>query len=372
MGEVNQAPLRILHIPCNTPYVRKIKKAGKIEIVNGIKLSSNEHVPLEITYQWISEHKNNQGFWNSFDVCHLHYGFEFESIEAVEMALKLLQRHHKPIVYTCHELCSAHGVFVEQYRWYVALILEYATSVITLTNGAKAVLAVEHPQVSVTVIPHGFVWFPQTTEVKTGNVPEILFFGAIRSNRDVPTTMTNLLFGIEEGRSRVSWVTRPFTQEQLENSATLRMVLELAMRNPLVRVELSLPLTDREVADQVSKVDILALPYISAGHSGQLELAYDCGVLPVITNVGFLSAQHQMWSKENSEIPHIIEVDWSDGKSWLYQARFLQGVREALKILPTFKQSLNWGKRRSFRAEEYERFLNDHLTVYRKSIREKG
>ncbi|OJI09370.1 MAG: hypothetical protein COV08_01305, partial [Candidatus Vogelbacteria bacterium CG10_big_fil_rev_8_21_14_0_10_49_38] len=330
-------------------------------------VSSEETIPFEVTYGWIAKYREQVQLWDSFDVVHIHYGFEFEDIKTVETALDLVRSHRKPVVFTCHELQSVHGIPDDQYQQYISLILKHADAVITLTDVARRELTSTWRVTDTVVIPHGFVTQPQCKDPSPDAVPEVLFFGTLRPNRDVVTTFVNAVFGTMD-QYHISWVTRPFTANQLDESARLRLALSLAAGNPRVRIELVLPLTDDEVSNRMRCADILALPYNWAGHSGQLELAYDCGLLPVVANVGFLAGQHQLWPRENLSTPDAIEVNWSDGKSWLYQARFLQGLRDALKVLPDFRHSIDLEQRKSFRATEHEQFQDSHLAVYRQVL----
>lgn len=367
-GEARQRPINVLHVPCNTPYVKKLHREKDLSIANG-----SQSIPLEITYEWILDHQNEDSFWGSFDICHLHYGFEFEKLELIKKVFQLIQEQRKSLVYTCHELSSVHGM-TNNYSEYLHFILEHSSEVITLTEAAKKALIKTDPAMeNATVIPHGFVSLPDTNKNIISNnpnaTPEILLFGALRSNRDTATTLINLLLGTKKSDCRITLATRPFTNRQLNDSPILRTALEMMCRDSRAQVELTLPLTDDEVASRVKQADIMILPYSSAGHSGQLELAFDSGVLPVTTNVGFLDSQRKFWPKNDGSIASgAVVADWSDGKDWLYQTRMLKAVHESLDILPEFKKTIVPDERRRFREEEHQQILNAHVDVYRKAL----
>ncbi|OHA34614.1 MAG: hypothetical protein A3A22_02045, partial [Candidatus Taylorbacteria bacterium RIFCSPLOWO2_01_FULL_45_34b] len=329
----------------------------------------------DISYQWMLEHERHAEFWSSFEVCHIHYGFEFERLEIVQKALSLLKQRGKPFVFTCHEICSVHGVSPERYDEYLRLILDNASEVMTLTDVAKQSLQAKYQNVSdVAVVPHGYVVLPEEfrSERKetAPSVPEVLLFGALRSNRDTAATIVNLSLNTAL-KCRIAWVTRPFTHQQLAELSVLRTALELVKGNPRVQLELTLPLTDDEVAARVGATDVLLLPYLSGSHSGQLELSFDCGVLPVTTDVGFLSSQRGFWPAKSSGIPNAVMANWTDGKEWLYQARFMVAVRDALMALPAFKSSVDLGARKSFRALEHQSIVERHISVYSRVLARK-
>lgn len=353
-------PVKVLHMPCNTPYVKKLHLPKAISIINGDYL-----IPNEITYQWILDHHDDTEFWRSFDVTHMHYGFEFEPIEIVKSALALFKKNDKPIVYTFHEMASVHGISNEAYQQYVQLIFANASEVITLSTSAQNFLTTNHSIFSY-VIPHGAVTFINNQfERDDKDNPEVLFFGSLRSNRETATSLINVLLGTNDMNCRVSLVTRPFTSDQLANSPVLRTAVELMCRDVRAKIELTLPLSDDDVAERVRRADIIVLPYTNAGHSGQLELAFDCGTFPVITNVGFLESQIRLWPNQN-ETPYASIVNWNDGKTWLYQSRLVQAVRESISSLP--QRSVDLRGRATFRTSEHSRILSLHHAIYNKAL----
>lgn len=247
-----------------------------------------------------------------------------------------------------------------------------AVQTITLTEAAKTYLEKNHSEFSAKVIPHGYATSPDLDlpkrRVRQNSVPEILMFGALRPNRDMATTMINLVFA--NLGCKVSLVTRPFSHQQLNDSAVLRTMLATASQCPNVSVELTLPMTDDEVNYRLCQADILALPYMFGGHSGQIEHAFDCGVLPLITDVGFTRSQSNFWPDVQETGP--VVANWSDGKSWLYQPRFIQSAREAITRLSDFRGSLNMTARKMYRAAEHERVLTSHHEVYVRAIQQAG
>ena len=359
--------IKTLHIPCNTQYVRSLNKDGLLEIVNGKTLCNETSIPFEVTFGWLKQNVNNIVFWESFDVAHLHFGFEFESLELVKEVLALIRSKAKAIVYTYHEPCSVHGTPQKSYDEYIKTILNVSCEITTMTSAAKTYLEDSYSKFGVTVIPHGYVSIPDDNNFASVghkiNMPEIILFGALRSNRDIPTTLINLAFA--KLGCRITLITRPFSNQQLKDSAVLQTMIASVSQNPLVSIELVLPMTDEEVNRRLSEADILALPYLFGGHSGQIEHAFDCGLLPLITDVGFAHAQSDFWLKDQG-VP--VVSNWSDGKTWLYQARFIQKAREALLRLSEFKQSINMTSRKTYRVREHESILSSHHEVYTRAI----
>jgi glycosyltransferase involved in cell wall biosynthesis len=360
-----ERPVRVLHLPCNTPYIRKLMKKDALLIANTLT-NGLEVIPSELTFRWLLEHENDSGFWQMFDICHIHYGFEFEQYETVQTALQLLQKHDKPVVYTCHELDSVHGISEEEYGQYQKLILDYSSAVVTLTQGCRKDLQERFPKaISAKVIPHGYVVDPlspcfgcRVEKLTT----ELILFGALRPNRDYEATLINLSLSIAH-ECKVTWLTRPFSRRQVEESTILRTLLCTAVGSANVQIETILPLNDSDLATRVGNADILLLPYRFAGHSGQMELAFDCGVLPVVTDVGYLREQSEEWPRAENT-PGAFLCDWTDGKEWLYQTRLMESVREAVRHFSDFASSMNVEARKAFRIAEHEFVLDNHLKLY--------
>ena len=98
--------IKVFHIPCNIPYIQKLKKTGYIRIVNTFNTPS---------FSWLCSQAENVSWFETFDVCHIHFGFEFEAYETVRAALQLLKKYAKPVIFTIHELSSVHGVTQDVY-----------------------------------------------------------------------------------------------------------------------------------------------------------------------------------------------------------------------------------------------------------------
>lgn len=350
--------LKVLHIPWNVPYIKGLHFPGNFVSVNTFDTP---------TFAWIVS-QNDQLFWNTFDVCHIHFGFEFEDIEVVEEALKTLARHGKAMVFTIHEISSVHGVGLEKYRQYVNLILGYSAIVITLTESAKnASREIFTPTGDIVVIPHGRVACVSKDVWHTISRPhrqKVLLCGALRSNREMTASFINLALSTE-GRHTVSLVTRPFTPEQLRDDEVLRLAVGLA-GNKCVTVRTILPLPDEEMVNIFLDADVLVLPYKSAGHSGQLELAFDCGLPVVASNVGFLSDQCSAWPEE--EKASTFFIDWSDGKYWQYQQRLVAVIDDALQFARLNERRKAIERRQDYRSREHMQILHAHANIYKEAV----
>ena len=356
--------MRVLHIPFNTPYIHKLDDEPQFIAVNNRIQVDGRPLPSDMSYAWILEHLDDQAFTDSFDILHLHYGFEFEDMDLINLVLRRLSG--KGIVFTCHETHSVHAS--PGYERYLRFMLSRADQLMTLTEGAaiKITRLLTEPK-PITVAPHGYAMDPRSPwfgGAGGSSVPEVVMYGALRPNRDTLTTIANLLMGCVPD-CHAQLLTRPIRDEAQMNA--LLPLANLARNNDYGQIELSLPLSDESLAERLASCDILVLPYLNAGHSGALEMAFDMGLLPVVTNVGHLPEQVEHWRLSDPDIPAVI-VDWSDGKTWLYQQRLMDGIRSACGQIRRFNSADIADTRRAFRLEEHRKSLQAHDAVYRAAL----
>lgn len=72
-----------------------------------------------------------------------------------------------------------------------------------------------------------------------------------------------------------------------------------------------------------------------------------------------------VWPEKYSQYAMQLVVNWSDGKEWLYQARMLQSIKQALNILAEFHKKLNFKEIKQFRDNEHTEILNSHNNIYK-------
>lgn len=364
--------IKVIHLPCNVPYTRKIKANGKITICNGVKLNDIKHYPFGITFKWIVDHSLDDKFWEFFDVLHIHYGFEFEPIETVNDALNLTKAKEKGIVFTLHEMESVHDTNQNFYENYLRAILQKADSVITLTKLARASLQDKYPQINkkITVIPHGYVVSPENTFFgytrKAHKEINFAVFGAFRENRELFSTLVNLYFATNSYNRGIYFLTKPVTKELLQSQPNVLSILTFIRSCEKFKLIMQPDFLDDEIADIIRKVDILILPYSVAGHSGQLALAMDLGVIPIISNVGFLQAQYEETINSDITKPPAIFINWNDGRHWKYQSRMISAILNVCKNIRLYREKVKssipgWKK---YRQEEHSLLLERHYKIY--------
>lgn len=342
--------MRVVHAPARTPYARKL--TGKhVEIVNGTAPHGTEVVPRDMSLRWLLEHRP----FTWFDVLHLHH-VEFDHLPTLKAVLAECARSHRRVIFTAHDVDPVFSGTLDYHRKLRALV-DARVPFVCLTETSRAEIHRRFGSQARTVtIPHGYVVPPSAVPAHrpsdTGQARYFLF-GALRENRDISTVLYNWRFGRHQQDTSLSVLLRApgrinLQQEQdrwAELSAT-------ATSEPRLQIDvLSFP-TDQEVVEAALTCDALILPYRWGSHSGQLELAFDLGLVPVASAVGYLRDQHRLHA---GVVDEPVWFDWSDGSEYAYGARFLTALDEAVERV-----------RAGYRppsAEFTEHRLEEHLAI---------
>jgi hypothetical protein len=120
--------------------------------------------------------------------------------------------------------------------------------------------------------------------------------------------------------------------------------------------------TDDEVNAAVAGADCLLLPYRSASHSGQLEHAFDLGVLPVAARLGYLPDQVAL---HPGLVGEPVWFDWSDEAPFDHGARLLEAMQAAHASIQNGWQAPDAGKFADHRRREHVDVMARYCEIYR-------
>lgn len=371
--------LRILHLPLNTAYVRKLSLPGSFTLQNGHALPDGELLPELLTFDWLCKHAKQDDVWSAFDVLHIHFGYEFEPRARVEEALALCKSHGRAIVFTCHDVTSVHGTAQDVYSDWLALLCRASDAVLTLTFAAQralsALLGAGAPPIL--VASHGYIRPPEAApfppERGPSAPPLLTLFGAPRANRSLEEILPPLRRRLlETGKARLRLLLRDvlWVKREAQNEEWAQRCAELA-GDTGVEVIRRTYYDDEELARLLGGGDALLLPYTSGNHSGQMELALDLGLVPVATDVGFLRAQYDQVGCEE-KTPALFAEPGAAGA--LDPERFTDAAETACAlVLERAPGSPRIGPAwTAYRAEEHRRLLDTHERAYRYGMDRSG
>lgn len=350
------ARIKVAHVPARTPYARKLT-SEHVRIING-----SEGVPRDLTLRHVLARRP----FTWFDVLHLHH-VEFDDLTALRFVLSECARAGRRVVFTAHDVTP---VFTSRrlYQRKLRTLVEWNVPFVCLTSGSADELHAKlGPSVRTVIAPHGYVVSPDDLPQPTQGAASrfrYLMFGSLRENRDVPTVLYNWRFGRQQRETDLRLLLRapaPINLEHDGERPVWDLISSMAVTEPRLKVDIAPFPTDTEVASTAADCDALILPYKWGTHSGQLELAFDLGVLPITSTVGYL---HEQYQRHEGLVPEPVWFDWSDGSAYAYGERFLRALDRAV----TYGGADDFTNRRAdfadHRRAEHKKVMTVHHDLY--------
>lgn len=348
--------LKVAHVPARTPYARKLT-SEHVRILNG-----SERVPRDLTLRHVLARRP----FTWFDVLHLHH-VEFDDLAALRLVLSECARAGRRVVFTAHDVAP---VFTSrrQYQRKLRTLVEWNVPFVCLTPGSAAELRTKlGPSLRTVIAPHGYVVSPDELPPRTregGDRFRYLMFGSLRDNRDVSTVLHNWRFGRLQRETSLQLLLRapaPINLEHESERRTWDLISSMALTEPRLEVDIAPFPTDTEVAVTAAGCDALILPYKWGTHSGQLELAFDLGVPPIASTIGYLREQHEQHRGLASE---PVWFDWSDGNAYAYGERFLRALDRAITHREADDVTLRRAHFADHRRAEHKEVMAVHHDLY--------
>lgn len=349
--------MRVVHLPARTPYAWKLQSPD-FRILNGTEIPSGDTVPAAVDAAWLLDH----GPLTWLDVLHLHH-IDFEDLAALERLLDACLGDGVNVVFTAHDTRPMVGN-AEDFTARLEMLHSAEVGWVCLTEGSVTQLTGilgERPDAA--VIPHGYVAAPETLagqERESSSSSRYLMFGASRASRDQLSTMVNWSLGITDPDSTLHVLLRAFSPADFADGGRAPLLLETARRDPRIRLTMRPYPTDEEVVRAGLASDALLLPYLWGSHSGQLELAFDLGLLPVCSRTGHLPEQYEQ-HKGLVEEPEWF--DWSQGHPNLFGEKFLAALENAAARLDSRPRRLD-REFLDYRSQEHQAILEQYARVY--------
>lgn len=265
---------------------------------------------------WVREHAGEQ------DVVHTHFGLEGRTPAELEEWLDTLDEVGLPLVHTVHDLVNPHLLDQTPHAAQLALLVERAAALLTLTHGAADEVARTYGRRPV-VVPHPHV-VPLELVGRAGRHREGLRVGLhLKSLRPNITPMRVLPALVEAVRTAdlaggVSLEVRGHP-EVLDPSAPrhdpeLAAVLESLREDPPPGVEVVLAprLDDDALWAYLGDLDVSVLAYAWGTHSGWAEACRDLGTWVLAPEVGHLREQAGVltWGPADRDAPvdHLVQL----------------------------------------------------------------
>lgn len=296
-------PIRIASVPSSHVYVRHLSPVGT-EPDDVVRLpdpppaaasnaaQSRWWPPAMLDAQWVATHAD------TFDVFHLHFGFDARTPDELSELVAALRAAGKPIVYTVHDLRNPHHVERGAHDEQLDVLIPAADAIVTLTAGAAAEIERRWGRVA-EVVPH-----PHVVDLETaararrardgldGRFRVGLHVKSLRASMDARAVLPVLARAVRALPDAVLQVNGH--RDVLEPGgakfdADLAALLEGLGSEIDLRVHDFLP--DDELWGYLAGLDVSVLPYRHGTHSGWLEACRDLGTDVIAPSCGFYAEQ---------------------------------------------------------------------------------
>jgi len=336
-----------------------------ISIINGT-WSDGVEVPRDASFEWLVSQKT----FDFFDLLHIH-SVELTSLETLQLALERCQSERKGIILTVHDTKPNFSQDLAMYNLALKTCVEAGARIVTLTKSAakEIVKNLEVASSDIAVIPHGAVlsiddhrWY---TRRRTQNSSTCILgmYGGFRPNRDFLTPVVNIAFGMPELDVKLILLTRAISPIELRQNEEMRRSIDIAISSNRINLRVYPFPSDEQIAQFLLDVSILIMPYRWGTHSGQLEAAFDLGVVPVISDVGYYYEQYDQL-REFVEEP--VWFNWSDSNEYAYGARLLEALYQGLERAQNIQDSRERLHRQ--RIIEHQEILSSYCSLYQLAV----
>jgi glycosyltransferase involved in cell wall biosynthesis len=292
--------IRVASVPSGHVYVRHLSSLGENDGVTrlpdprptGIAAPQQQWwPPAMLDPRWIEENAN------TFDVFHVHFGFDAMSPQGLDQVVAALRRSGKPLVYTVHDLRNPHHATAGDHDRHLDVLIPQADALITLTDGAARAIQRRwgrRPR----VLPHPHVLRLDQLAPRAARDSETFVVGihckSVRAGMDPAGVISGLLPLVGELpglRLRVNAHRDVFDADGARHDPALRALLDEAQETGSAEVEVHDYFSDDLLWTYLRSLDVSVLPYRFGTHSGWLEACYDVGTTVIAPSCGFYREQ---------------------------------------------------------------------------------
>lgn len=340
--------IKVLSFPSRHPYTSKFHQAGEIFFINPDTDYFNH-----IGGKPFPEFLENTHPKDSYDLVHIHFSFDKLTILELKELLQYFKRINKPIVWTCHSRESLRDKDIGNGELQKMLYL-YASAIITPTSGCRDwIISKYGNNKEVSVIPLGYMINPATILANQQSLDKklktnfVYLVGDLRKNKEINYSIKTFLESKELSDCTLTVITKLFSSDLDERG---QKFLKIIHSSPRIRVIAQPEVSNDLLAEIFCKQHACFHPYLWGTHSGQVELARDCGCYSIISNVGFYKEQFN----------GILDFEYNDDLS-VFMQNFLQALIMA-KNLPLLSPQPQ------LRKKEAEVIIKKHVELYKKLL----
>lgn len=343
--EMRSKAIKVLSLPSYHPYNQRFDNGMDIGFVNpDSDFFSN---PESAT----AAHIDKIYPVDSYDVVHFHFEHYLIAAAQLEELIQYFKQNNKPIIWTCHDRKSL--ISKTDNHTHESLLYRYSDAITTLTPGCKRWLEVTFgKEKEIHVIPHGYIAHPgivehERTTMKIEKDPNLItiHIGDFRRSKDVMPAIHEILNDPELENARLQLIYRETEKMPQDGHEQYQELLRM-LPHPRIQTISMKNIPDQVMITAFLRSHAILLPYRWGTHSGQLELARDCGCHVAVSDVGFYEEQ---WD-EIKTWPVDDNGKWASGN-------IARVIKEILKS-PSLEPAGAW------RLEEFRKILKNHEEMY--------
>ena len=291
--------LRVASVPGSHIYVRHLSApAGTDTVVrladpepgDGRTVPGGWWPPLMLEPGWVSTNHDR------FDVFHVHFGFDAVGPDVLTDVIHELKIHHKPLVYTVHDLRNPHHLRPDAHAVQQEVVIAAADELITLTAGAAQAIWQRWGR-NVHVLPHPHVLEADRIDRPRG--PDERFVigvhaKSLRANMDplpVLDALVPIVAAFPGAILQIDVHDEIFDPANHWFAPQTGDALLAYDRHDHVRVRVHPYFTDEQLWEYLASLTVSVLPYRFGTHSGWLEACHDLGTAVIAPTCGFYEQQ---------------------------------------------------------------------------------
>jgi beta-1,4-mannosyltransferase len=345
--------IKVLSLPSRHPYTSKFN-AAEISFVNP---DTDFFTDGLCNADYLEEYFPPA----SYDLAHIHFSFDRLSIEELKSILKYFKEKEKPVVWTLHSKESQRIKNFGEGK-YQKILFEYSSKIISPTTGAAAWLEKKYGKHSrsVDVIPLGYMSDPRDIERLDTSVEKspLLFsmlIGEFRQNKEFLQSIANFVQCSDLKDFMLQLIFKPIslygTGEKLSNEMIFFYNL---IQNPRIEILSKPEIPNEEINIAFLRSHAVVLPYKWGTHSGQIELAKDCGCHVVVSDVGYYKEQ---WDK-------VYLYQFNKNNAVDTASNYTKALIEVSKQ-PSLKPA------GVSRLEEHYKIMKQHIKIYQSVLQDR-
>jgi glycosyltransferase involved in cell wall biosynthesis len=349
---VKDPTVKVLSLPSRHPYMSKFNDGIYIKFIDPESdlFSEGKCDPEYLKINFPAD---------TYDIVHIHFSFDRVPIDLLENVLIYFKEIKKPIVWTTHSLESLR---IKDYGGgkYQQLLFNYSDKIISPTEGCKSLILEKFGKHTsdVSVIPLGYMANPLDVariykSVKKDSNLFTILIGDFRENKEIFQSVINFLQCKDLEKAKLQLIYKPINLYRDNWQDINSQMIEFYKLTQNHRVKsLSLPNIPNDlITESFLKSHAVILPYKWGTHSGQVELAKDCGCHVVSTNVGFFKEQNH----------NINTWDISDNNFEKFPGRYTNCLIDVYNKKSLEPAGLT-------RSKELKNLIEMHLSIYKKLL----